>query len=137
MQYVKTADGGLQFPGTSVTGDAAVELLDTGWDVHFDGPGHIYLSDRDLVDIVVPALEREAVTDALKTNGWTAPGDKVAAAADRDLLIAKLQGENAALEAKVASYEDAIKHLTETGATTAKAPKAPAKSHAKSHAKKA
>lgn len=132
MRFIQTAEGGLVWPEASITGDnGGGELLDTGWEINWQGPGHVYLSDRDLVDIVVPALERDRVMDALKGNGWTAPGDKVPAQADRDLLIAKLQGDVAAADAKIASYEDTIQHLTENGATTAEAPKAHTKSKAK------
>lgn len=126
MHYVNTADGGLQHPGTSITGDFTDTLLDTGWDVHWDGPGHVYLSDRDLVDVVVPALERDVVKEALASNGWIAPD---ATAAE----VAKLEQQLAATQSELQALKD-VKAALET--LDVKPKPAAKKSHA-AHAKKA
>jgi hypothetical protein len=80
VRYIDSSTDVLQFPEASLSGDAGVNvgLLDTGWEINWPGPGHVYLSDRDIVDILVAAKDAELVVDALKKNGWTAP-DEVAA----------------------------------------------------------
>jgi hypothetical protein len=77
VRYIDKSTEVLQFPEASLSGDAGVNvgLLDTGWDINWPGPGHVYLSDRDIVDILIAAKDAELVVDALKKNGWTAPGE--------------------------------------------------------------
>lgn len=111
MRFVNPANEGLIYPEHSITGDTADEYLDTGWDVHFEGPAHVYLSDRDLVDIAVPALERDAVVAALKTNGWTPPGETADTVAELEARLAETA--DALTEAKIvqAGFDAALAKL--------------------------
>jgi hypothetical protein len=113
VRYIDKGTEVLQFPEASLSGDAAVNvgLLDTGWDINWPGPGHVYLSDRDIVDILIAAKDAELVVDALKLNGWTAPGET-------DARVAELEAQNAELadalaEAKIAEagFDAAAKKL--------------------------
>jgi hypothetical protein len=129
VRYIDLSAEVLQFPEASLSGDAGVNvgMLDTGWDIDWPGPGHVYLSDRDIVDILVAAKDAELVVDALEKNGWTAPGktaDQVAA------LEAELEHtRNLYAEAKIAEagFDAAAAKLEAAKPKTAAAHKPKAK----------
>ena len=68
------------------------------------GPGHIYLGERDLQDIVVPALASPFVQEALAANGWTPPDVDTANA----VALQEAQTTIVELEDKVATLEKVI-----------------------------
>lgn len=119
MIFVNTKTGGLIWPAESVTGGASPDgtLLDTGWTVNWPGPGEVYLKDADLVDILVPALEREAVQTALSKNGWTAPKETNAELAT---VKAEFATVKAALEGRIAEAEALSKALSKVEPHTPK-----------------
>lgn len=109
-----TPDDGQQFPQASPSGETG-ELLDTGWEIHWPGPGHVYIGERDAVDILVAFLHegKPLVAEALEVNGWTSPGataakvagleEKLAAAATVQDVAVKADELKAALDVLAAA----------------------------------
>jgi hypothetical protein len=113
VRYVDLANEVLQFPEASLSGDAAVGvgILDTGWTIDWPGPGHVYLTDRDIVDILIAAKDQELIVDALQKNGWTSPGDTDAKVLELEEQIAQLQGALAEAKIAEAGFDAAAKKL--------------------------
>lgn len=99
MRYIDTAVESLIWPEQSVSGFSGSDLLDTGWDVHWPGPGRVYLDDRDIQDIVSASIERPLVVEVLVGRGWTPPGETAAATAgleaELDAAVAELAAARA------------------------------------------
>jgi len=113
MRYIDMAQEPLQFPEASLSGDAGVNvgMLDTGWEINWPGPGHVYLSDRDIVDILVAAKDAELVVDALEKNGWTAPDATAAKVAELEEKLAVTVAELDQAKAAEAGFDAARKKL--------------------------
>lgn len=78
MRFVEPAR---TWPHASITGRTG-PLLDTGWDIHWPGPGRVYLHGHDLAEIVYRAHQHEEVAAVLKDAGWVAPDDHQARVAE-------------------------------------------------------
>jgi hypothetical protein len=128
VRYVDLSNEILQFPEASLSGDngVGVGILDTDWEINWPGPGHVYLSDRDIVDILVAAKDAELVVDALQKNGWTAPGDTDQRILELEQTVAQLQGELAEAKIAEAGFDAALEKLK-----AAKAKPATKTTHAK------
>jgi hypothetical protein len=114
VRYVDLSAEVLQFPEASLSGDngVGVGLLDTGWEINWPGPGHVYLSDRDIVDILIAAKDAALVVDALKKNGWTAPDETDAKVAELEEQLAEVTAaRNEALKVQD-GFHDALAQLT-------------------------
>lgn len=114
MRFVNPSDGGVVWPAESVahTHSADGVLLDTGWLLNWPGPGQVYLSDGDIIDIVIPAAaERLAVQEALKSAGWTEPDATAGKVAELEATIAELSAELADAKISEAGFDAALKKL--------------------------
>lgn len=125
MRYIDLSTEVLQFPEASLSGDAGVNvgMLDTGWDIDWPGPGHVYLSDRDIVDILVAAKDAELVVDALEKNGWTAPDATAARVAELEEELAFMSQGLANAKAAEAGFDAAAAKLEAAKPKTAAAHK--------------
>ena len=92
MRYVDTETEPLAYPHTSASGYSGGDLLDTGWDLHWAGPGRVYLDDRDIADILTAALGRDLVTEVLTGNGWTPPDTTPARVAELEQALELANG---------------------------------------------
>lgn len=113
LRFVNTADGGLIWPEESITGGASNDhtLLDTGWEIHWPGAGHVYLKDADIVDIIVPSLAREAVAEALVRNGWTSPGETNAEVVRVEAALAEAQQQLEDAKQAEVGFKKALEQL--------------------------
>lgn len=121
MHVIDTEMDPVQYPQTSITGGAEKHMLDSGWDVNWPGPAHIYFTEGDLVDIVVPALVFDGVQAALHTNGWVSPETVAEQLAAKQEKIDELTDALSVAEAAQVGFEKALERLE------AKTHKAPAK----------
>lgn len=96
---MKLTDQVTIFPNQSIGGRHGT-VVDTGIDLHWPGPGRVYLHPREVAEAVRAAHRLPEVADVLAHEGWV-PGDKHAGivaelaenAQTAEALAAELRGK--------------------------------------------